>query len=283
MRWRWLAVALSGLVVAACAPGDEQQPRVGSAGPAVEVIVPAPSVSAAPTWPEWTERLPKVPAPAKVGDQVWATVPPAHGAVTQTALYTLDGIYEGHATLIDTMGQRLERVPAALVHAIGTGRMKVGELVLMYTWTTPAWIGSVSRIERGKEVLVKCDLAGVTEEVAVDHAERLRPGIQPLAFVAFPKAPGSTRGLVVALDATLAWLLTASGHVELVPRAALESLTPPPRKLAPGQKVLTYRWATGLLPGVVKRVLEPELRYEVALPGDSPAGSYFVGALTLGP
>lgn len=230
--------------------------------------------------PAWYDGLLKVTPDVKPGAPAWATLPQAGGELAELAVVRVDAISDGFVSVIDKTGQRVDGVPGALVHATGDARgLRQGSAALFYTWTTPGWLGRVSRSVRGEELRVQYDWAGTTKETAVDHAEAPRRGIAPLAFVAYPKAGITAMGQILALDASRAWLLTASGHVEVQSRAALDHVDPLAKELAVGDAVRAYRWATGLVPGSVTRVLEPGVRYEVTFGPREPATGFFVTAL----
>jgi len=180
-------------------------------------------------------------------------------------VYELRGVHDDVATLVDTMGHRVSRVPGALVHATGAlRRLRVGDAALFYTWTTPGWLGRVSRLSNNQPVQLKYDLAGRTKAVDVDHAEPLRRGVQPLAFVGFPKAGTVSMGLVLALTAERAWIRTASGHVEVYPRSAITRLDLAVN-LRAGSRVRAFAWATGLQSARVVQEVERGLRYRVEI------------------
>jgi hypothetical protein len=150
------------------------------------------------------------------------------------------------------------------VHRTGkTGKLQSGDVVLFHAPTAPAMLGRVADLAPGREIRVKYDWAGATREAAVDHAEAPVEGIKPLAYVGFPKAGTRSMGLVVALADEQAWIRTASGHVELHEKKALEPLAFPREALKEGERVRAWRWALGFQDGVVANVVEPELRYRI--------------------
>lgn len=246
-----------------------------------EPVLPAfPSASLKSSAPAWMATLPVVKPSVEVGRSAWATLVQAGGELAEVGLVRVEVVGASAVTVVDKTGQRLEDVPGALVHPLGdTRNLREGMLVLFYTWTTPGWIGRVARTENGADQQIQYDLAGVTTETPVDHAEPLRRGIGPLAFVAFTKSGLSSMGQVVALDERDAWLLTGSGHVEKHSRVSLDSLAQPAGELTVGQPVRAYRWATGFEQGAVVRVVEPGLRYEVAVAKNPRKLSYFIGDL----
>ena len=246
------------------------------------VLPPMASAASAP--PAWLAELPKTPSSLTVGSSAWATTPQPGSELVMVAVYRVDAVGDGVVSLVDKMGQRVDSVPAALVHPIGeTRHLPEGTLALFYTWTTPGWLGRVSRAQRGEELKVAFDWAGTTRQTSVDHAEPVRTGIQPLAYVAFPKSGGTSMGLIVALDATRAFVLTGSGHIEAHRRAVVGSIALEPRGFTVGRSVRAYRWATGFERGRITQVLEPGLRYEVELEGNRPRASYFLTTLLAGP
>jgi hypothetical protein len=77
------------------------------------------------------------------------------------------------------------------------------------------------------------------------------------------------------------WIRTASGHVEVHDDKRVEALPHPPRRLAVGDRVRAFRWATGYQPGVVVAVVEEGLRYEVER-DEKRKGTYFFSSLLRG-
>lgn len=246
-----------------------------------ELVLPAFSTStSAASVPAWMASLPIEPPTVAVGAKAWATLLQAGGELAEVAIVRVEAMGPQVLSVIDKVGQRIDGVPAALVHPVGdTRNLRAGTLALFYTWTTPGWIGRISDSVNGEDLRVTYDWAGTTKETAVDHAEPLRHGIAALAYVVFPKGRVSSMGQIVALDATRAWVLTGSGHVEIHARANLDSLDIKGREFTVGQAVRAHRWATGFEVGTIARVLEPGLRYEVAFGRSRLPTSYFIGEL----
>jgi hypothetical protein len=262
-----------------CSRPEPPPPRKGPPPPEPE-LPPVASAATRGNVPEWVRQLPAATVTAKPGSWVWATVPQPGNELATVAVYRLEAISGEVATLVDKSDQRADDVPTAVIHAVGdTRNLKENTLALFYTWTTPGWLGRVSHSVRGEELRVQYDWAGSTKETTVDHAEAVRKGIVPLAYVGYPKAGSTSMGLLVALDASRAWVLTGSGHVEVHQRAVLESLDLQPKSFAVNNAVRGYRWATGFEKGTIKNVLEPGLRYEVDLGPNRPTASYFITAL----
>lgn len=277
-----MACLAAGLV-SACAreePASSSSLSSSSAASIPEPLLP-PVKSAASAPPSWLAELPDAAITVELGATVWAAPPEVGSELVTVAVYRVDALGSGVVSLVDKMGRRIDSVPSALVHAVGSPKqLPEGSLTLFYTWTTPGWLGRVSRAERGEELKVQFDWAGTTRETAVDHAEPGRTGIQPLAYVGFPKAGGKSIGQVLALDATRAFVLTGSGHVEMHARATLDSISFEPRGFTVGRKVHAYRWATGYERGTVTAVIEPGLRFEIKLLGSSPNSEYFITNLS---
>jgi hypothetical protein len=271
-RLLWLALSLGWV---ACA---RQEPAPTHKGPPPPEPLLAAMASRSPgTTPKWVTELPVSSVEAPAGSSVWATVPQPGSEMAALGVYRVENNMGPAVVLVDKAGQRVDGVPAALVHPTGdTRNLKEGTLALFYSWTTPGWLGRISHARGGEELRVQFDAAGTTKETAVDHAEPARKGIAPLAFVAYPKAGVTSMGQLVALDTTRAWLLTGSGHIEIHPRAVVEALELQPTSFKAGQHVRAYRWATGFERGTIKQVLEEGLRYEVDLGPSRPAATFFL-------
>ena len=276
MLWRVLAAVL---LLTGC-PIEDTAPAPPHAS-IPEPILPtaaATSSAAADSAPAWASALPDVAPSARKGQRVWATIP--RGDLPRVGVFTVEGIYDGLYSLTDAMGQRVDRVPASLVHrAARTRKLQEGEVVFFYTKATPGLIGRVSEIIPGGEINVRYDAAGTTRQTAVDHAETPLRGLVALAFVSFPKAGRQSRGLLVALSAEQAWVRTSSGHVEMHPRAKIKALPTPLPAPKVGSRVRAYAWATGIQTGVVTAVIEPSLRYRIKVDDTATERGYFFSSV----
>jgi len=272
---------LVGLVALATGCDLDETPASGPTPSASipEPVLPTARTAAIQQSPKaWMKDLPDSPPVAGPGERVWATVP-ASTSIPEIGIFTVEGIYDGLYSLKDRTGQRVDGVPPAVVHRASRDKVDTGEVVLFYTPTTPAFLGKVAKLVPGGEIEVLYDFSGKTRKTAVDHVQTPVTGIQPFAFVAFPKAGQISRGLVVALSDRRAFVRTASGHVESHPRAAIQSLPLPPSSLKVGARVRAFRWATGIQLGTVAEVLEPGLRYRLNLDGNKPDADYFFTSL----
>ncbi len=101
----------------------------------------------------------------------------------------------------------------------------------------------------------------------------------PLAFVGFPKAGVTSRGLLIALTESHGWIRSSSGHVEVHERSRITALPIPTSKPKVGSSVRAYAWATGYRRGVITEELEPGLRYRVKLDGNLGQREYFFSSL----
>jgi hypothetical protein len=272
-----------GLVACARERADDSKLDVPS-GAVPPLPPPLESASAAPDPRAWHLELPRAVPAANIRDRVWAA-PPRYGSeLTSAALYTVDGITPAGLSLVDRLGQRVDNVPAAVVHRVKPPvKLREGDVVLCYGPTLPAVLARVAEIKPGQEIRVRYDWAGSTRETNILHAEPPEIDIKPMAYVGFPKAGGVSRGLLIALSEQRGWVLTGSGHVEVHRRADLSQLPLLPADLAVGAKVQAYAWATGYLEGTVSEILEPRLRYRVTHPGNKPPRDYFFSALIRAP
>ncbi len=250
----------------------------------VEPIIPQPKAKLPlkSALPKWASQLPDVTISAKPGEKVWAIAPRSDTEMAEIGLYELEGVFDGLASLIDTMGQKVDRVPGAVVHHVGSSkRLRKGDLALIFTWTTPGWLALVHRAKGGEEIKVHFDLAGATKEISVDHAEPIVRKLLPLAYVGFPKSGATSMGLLVAIDKQRGWVLTASSHIEIHPLSRLSVLPIQKRSYKVGTKVLAFRWATGFQPGTIRSVDALGLRYTVHLDGNQPEAPFFLTRLIL--
>ncbi|RLB61101.1 MAG: hypothetical protein DRI90_12140 [Deltaproteobacteria bacterium] len=276
------AIALTTLAICGVACQQGTAPRNVDAGPPPpEPILPSPAASTeTASFPEWAGRLPKTAPTVKPGARVWATVPQRGTEMASVGIYTVEGIYDGQLSLTDKMGQGVSGVPPAVVHLAGkTGKLAEGAIVLCYAFTLPGALARIAELEGGKEIQVRYDWAGITKKTAIYHAEPPREGVVPLAFVGFPKAGTTSRGLLIALSDTHGWVQTSSGHIEIHEGSALEALPLPQSTLKAGAAVRAYAWATGYRAGVITKELEPGLRYRVKLEGNMAERDYFFSSL----
>ena len=255
-RAAWAVAALACLAAVGC-----DRPVEGGTLTAPSLNVPEPSVAVAPRL-SWLEKLPPTPTTASEGALAWASIPQPGSELVVVGVYTVERGDDGVITLVDKLGARTRGVPPALVHAVLPGNLAVGDAALFYTWTTGAVVGRVTRARDGR-VRLRFDWSGESKDILADHAEPLRQGIAPLSFVSFPKFGRRSMGLVLALDETQAWVRTSAGHVELHRRDVLAPVELAVTALKVGARVSAYDWVEGFRPGVVSKVSEPGLRYEV--------------------
>lgn len=184
--------------------------------------------------------------------------------MVEVAIYKVSGIYDGMYSLTGRTGQRIDQVHARLVHpAPSIRRLVTNAIVLFYTPSTPGYLGRVSEVVGGEAIKIRYDAGGTTATTDADHVQRPVVGMKPMAYVGFPKAGHTSRGLLLATTDEHAWIRTASGHVEVHDSERVEALPLPPNELRVGQSVRAFRWATGYQPGVVKKIEEEGLRYVV--------------------
>ena len=276
---RWMLVGLLPLALGACDLGEAQATAPKPSASIPEPVLPtATSADVGDTPKAWMADLPEGSPTAGPGERVWATVPGAT-RIPSVGIYTVEGVYDGLYSLTDRKGQRVDGVPPSVVHRASRDKVEAGAVVLFHSPTTPAFLGRVAELVPGGEIEVAYDWAGKTRKTAIDHAQTPVTGIRPLAYVSFPKAGQTSRGLVIALSDRRAWVRTASGHVEAHPRAAIRSLPLPSTSLKVGSRVRAFRWATGIQLGTVAEILEPDLRYRIDLDGNKPDEEYFFTSL----
>jgi len=200
--------------------------------------------------------------------------------MAEVGIFTVHSSQGTTAMLVDAMDQKLAGVPGAVIHpAKSASPLRVGQIALCFSWATPAVLGRVARVDAAGGVVVQHDWAGATAQARVDHAEPMARGLAPLAFVEFPRSGGSSRGIVIALSDRRGWLRTDSGHIEIRDRSVLRPLELDGRPLAVGDAVRAYSWVGGFRRGVVRRVLEPGLRYAVQTAEDRPEQIHFFDSL----
>jgi hypothetical protein len=305
-------VACSGLTF-----GCSQQPSAPpspSEPSDVNPIVPSPEeptrqVRATPSWASQLAEAEAEIDPVKARIQAWAALPAVGQEMVEVAVITVESVGIRGATVVDKMGDKTKDVPLATVHPIksveaalqarqGGELMRPGDVVLGYSWTTAAILGRVARVESagddsGKDednsedeapmkagkTTVFFDWAGATKEAQLDHIEPARQGVVPLAFVGFPRSRGMSKGLVIALSQKHAWLQTSSGHVERHERSTLTPLELDNRQLGVGDRVRAYSWVGGFESGKITNIVEPGLRYSVALGDRRPEELHFFDTL----
>jgi len=265
------------VIVAGACRGTEPAPV---SAPLV-ALAPPPVAKARVNDPAAFHRsLSDAPPKVKVGAQAWALLPQACGTVYELAIVRVDALGANTVAVIDRMQQRVDGVPAALVHPLGdTRNLRQGTLALFYTPTTPGFVGRVSHSQRGEELRVKYDWAGTTRETDVEHAEALRRGLVPLAWVRYPKAGATSLGVVVAENGEQVFVLEGSGAVATIAKSSLAPVELQARGVSLGGSVEVFHWDLGVRAGTVTREIEPGLRYEVVFPSGQPAATSFVAAL----
>ncbi len=255
-------VALLGalLALAACARTEQT-----GGSPAPAATAPAtPAASAQPaTGPQWVRELPARPVAAKVGDTVWATVPKAEDDMAEWfGPCTVSAVAGDKATLKDDMGKEYPDVPGSLIlPPQPPPAVKAGDVVTLGLYGSPK-VGLVVSAEGGK-ARVKYAWAGQGKEDEFDKFQLPAAGVAPLSWVLYQGEGAVTskyKGFVVAREGDKVWVLAGSGHVVVKAAAEVWPLAFN-RTYAVGQKVFAnypcYSEA------VVKKVLEPGLRYQV--------------------
>jgi hypothetical protein len=236
----------------------------------------------------WLEGLPAGDAAAgdaapAVGQPAWAALPLDESGQARLSLVRVTGASGTTVAVVDGMKHRHVGVPRALVHPVGSAEgLKPGDVALCARWTTPSTVCRIEQLEGGKVVRAAYDWAGVTKHSAVDHAEKLAESLRPLAFASYPLEGRRSRGQVVAIDRQRVWLLGESGHITKHPRHQVRRSRPAPA-LKDGSLIYAFRWGRGYQRGRVVEVLEPGLRFRIALEGDRPSDDFFVSHLAPAP
>lgn len=220
----------------------------------------------------WMEGLPDVPVTAKPLDKVWATVPEADGDMANVGIYEVDSVDGNKATLKDQIGTSFPGIPGALIHPLGDStKLKPNDLAMGSAWGASKVIGRVKGIEAG-QVTLRYKWSSSLTDKAMDHAQPLVSGVNPMAWVIYRNSMNSPyKGLVVAKGNGKVWISTDSGHVEISPEAKVLSLDMAQNGFTVGQTVYVYQWGFGYKPGTVTKIVEPYHQYEVKLVGkDQP-------------
>ncbi len=271
---RQLSAAACGLVLLAACTGD-----------------PAPDAAdgrtAAPRQAGWLAELPERPVTASVGDSVWAVVPRPGSGAAELAVYRVAAVAGATATLVDDIGNRYEEVPGALVHALAgaVGELAPGAPVLADRWGAHRVVGRV--VEAAADgAVVAYDWNGETVREPLSVAVPLPAAgdsltLRPLVYTA---EDGARRlGLGVAEDEARVWIRAAGGFVAVREKASVEPADGlGARDFAVGEAVRVDDWALGLRDGTVAEVLEPGLRYAVALADGTTAPFFFDRMLSSG-
>ncbi len=240
-----------------------------------------------PAPPSWLEGLPERTVTAAPGEMVWAVVPELGSEAAAIRTYRLAAVTGAEAVLVDTIGNRYQGVPGALVHPASgfpEAELTVGTAVLADRWDAGKIVGRVARLEAG-QVELDYDWNGVTVTGATDAVLVLPAGEGSLVlrWVGYrtpgvgTSAPGPWyKGLCFAESGEKVWISTDGGHVEVVAVGAVKPLADIGRaELAQGDAVAAYSWGHGYRRGVIEEVLEPGLRYTVKLEGGQTRPVFF--------
>jgi hypothetical protein len=279
---RWFVAVAAVLLTVAAGTGCGRKARPKKARPAPpEPIVPAASASAVldESAAGWLADLPAATGTVAAGSTVWAALPEVGSNMASVGVFTVEKTGNDGISLMDKLGQRRRGVPYALVHEVrSSNRLEVGSVALCHSWTTSAMLARVVKV-KGRHVLVQYDWSGATKQAVVEHAEPMRVGIEPLAFVGYPKFGRLSKGLVIALSDSRGWVLTGSGHVEPHRRSELVKLGIRSNPYRVGDSVRAYSWTGGFEQGTIREVVEPRVRYTVDLQGDRAPRPYFFADL----
>ncbi|MEM7587899.1 MAG: hypothetical protein AAF560_31210 [Acidobacteriota bacterium] len=245
---------------------------------------PAPDGSTSePSGPSWVADLPASPADLTDGQQVWAVVPVLGSEAARLVTYRAS-VTEAGAALVDSLGNRFEEVPAGLVHMLPEGsELAVGMPVLASRWDTGPVVGRVASLE-GAAVTVSHDWNGVTVSNVMDRIVPLTAKDESplLRWVAYSEGEGTAwrKGLCFAQHDGRLWLTDGSGYATIVAQDAANVLTDLGQlEPAVGDRVFAYTSGAGFRAGAVTEVLEPNLRYAVAL-DDGESLAVFFSELT---
>ncbi len=227
---------------------------------------------------KWATALPAKPVTAKVGDMVWATIPQLGSEMARFGLYKVDAVLGNTATLKDGIGTLYKDVPGAVLHAAGDGsKLKAGDAAFGYAWAASKVVGLVTKVEAGKATL-KYNWASKPSEKMMDHAEPLRAGVAPVAWVVYESSFGPYKGLLVALEGDKGWIHTDSGHVEMHDKAKLKGVELKPAHKE-GATVQAYGWGQGFKAGTIVKAVESNLLYSVKLAGQDQPKEFFFNDL----
>ena len=260
-------------------------PRSVASAPAAGGATPA-TASAS----DWMHAVPAKAADALVGDHVWAAYA-SPDRIVHVEPCRVTALGQNVVTVEDENHVAHAGVPGALVHRAGNPlAVKVGDVVTSFDWRHDLGIAVVTRRDPWARLVVKFrDSQRVAREEPANAVELLRPGVVPLAWVAFARpAEGVTnadaaaapplflRGFVFAVadgkvfvrdDAGLGWVVSAGDVKPLV-------LTK--KVYAVGDEVTACDKGHAYARGKVTRVFAPGFAYAVQLAGeDAPHDLYF--------
>ena len=201
---------------------------------------------------------------------MWAVVPRLGSEAAHLGTYRLESAEGGLAVLTDTLGNRYDNVPGALVHAISeppATELAVGTAVLAGRWDANGVVGRVARVDEGN-VELSYDWNGVTVTSGMEAVVPVPATTDSLAlrWVGFQSGDTWYRGFCFSESDQQVWIRADGGHVEVVARDAVKPLADLGHaELKAGDAVAAYSWGEGYRAGVVEAVLEPGLRYAVKL------------------
>ena len=256
----------------------------GGAGDSGDGAVDAPAA-----WPSWLAELPEQAAEGVAGEPVWAVVPERGSENATLATYRLEAVSGSTAVLVDTLGNRFEDIPGALVHpvsAFSAADLPSGAPALAERWDAGTVVGRVERPEEG-ELELAYDWNGVTLQTPMETVMPLpaEGDRQVLRWVAFPaSSTGSAwfKGLCFAESPSQLWIRTDAGHVEVIAKDAVRTLSDLGQAdFQAGTAVAAYSGGHGYRDGSIREVLEPGLRYAVELAAGETKSFYFADLTTV--
>lgn len=204
----------------------------------------------------------------------------------EKAASVVEPVPSGQVALVDPIGNRFF-LPAALVWPWVPAPATPGQVVTAYRSDAGLVVGRLRSAESGGQPIVAFDWNGVSVERAMPfvHAaahlpRRVEVLPRPVEIVASSQPAANAHSSAVdtgrlAWEVARAdgrvWLLDEAGRVEIRPAAEVGDAASWTEDPAPGDHARLFSWSEGLLPVTIEEVLEPGLRYRVALAADGGA------------
>lgn len=235
-------------------------------------------VSVPEDWPEWSQQLPAQGLDAKVGDQVWAAIPRMGDVGSLTGVFRVESIKGKSAVLADSLGNRFEDVPGALIHHLPERELKTGDLVLVDVAAQgPVW-GRLTDPDSVSYDWNGVTVSGVAAQAVPFSSDGESRSLQRLIYQHNER---QHLGLGIAEDSENVWVLEADGRVRVLAKSEVSAVSGSDTDWQPGKKVLADSWASGLTTGEIVAVVEPGLRFQVNLAGSAEPRTLPFSSLTV--
>ena len=283
------AASASASVAPVVVGSDSSASSSSSSSPAPPPLLAATAVAPVATGDatpglHWLKSLAPRAVTAKVDELVWATVPTEAGV--RLGVYRVLSVNGTTASLLDVVRVRYDAVPGALIQPVALDaplKLKLDDVVTYADWRGFVGIGLVVRVTPTLRIAFR-DASSVVREETANVAVPRPAGVEPLAWVTFPKradSPALYKGIVFAVQGNDVFVRDDALQVVVLDKAKVEPLAVPTRRLKKGDAVLAYSSSAGFEPGVVDKELVARLAYAVTV--DGQPRTYFFSDLAVSP